>query len=362
MNTISPSTNWNPSPLQESIIPPILTINEKYNPEIAVKAEAFHKSIISAKELVQTNIPPREQITSPFFCVRDLGFIFGVRGEGKSWIAMMMARAIASSDSLHSWEVTKARRVLFVDGEMPVESIKERQEALGDPPLLLYFLQHEMLYDRACQSLDLADPIAQQALIRVIQDLEIEVLILDNLSSLFFGVKENEADSWEIVLQWLLELRRLGIAVIIAAHAGRNGEMRGTSKREDHAFWVMKVTKVEVPDGERETRFRTHFTKTRNCPLSDVPPVEWTIRPSGSGVTVSARAVTSELAVLDLINSDISTASDIAEEMNVSKGRVSQIAASLRERGFIKVNNRHYSITANGKSRLEDLNPRKRND
>jgi len=115
MNTISPSTNWNPSPLQESIIPPILTINEKYNPEIAVKAEAFHKSIISAKELVQTNIPPREQITSPFFCVRDLGFIFGVRGEGKSWIAMMMARAIASSDSLHSWEVTKARRVLFVD-------------------------------------------------------------------------------------------------------------------------------------------------------------------------------------------------------------------------------------------------------
>jgi len=36
----------------------------------------------------------------------------------------------------------------------------------------------------------------------------IKVLIIDNLSCLVSGVKENDADAWEILLAWLLDLRR----------------------------------------------------------------------------------------------------------------------------------------------------------
>jgi hypothetical protein len=42
----------------------------------------------------------------------------------------------------------------------------------------------------------------------------IKMLILDNLSCLFSGVKENDADEWEKVLNWLLDLRGRRIAVI----------------------------------------------------------------------------------------------------------------------------------------------------
>ena len=364
MNTAT-APNWNPDALKQAVaLPPPTpaTVTVGDEKEVTDKADAFRKAIMSASELAETNIPPRESIASPFYCVKDLGFIFGVRGEGKSWIAMLIAIAIAKGESLFSWVVTKPRRVLFCDGEMPLESIKERQQGLGDAPANLFFLQHELLYDRTTQSLDLADPIAQAALIKIIAERQIEVLILDNLSSLFFGLKENEADSWEIVLEWLLEMRRIGISVIIAAHAGRNGEMRGTSKREDHAFWVMKVTKVEVGDGERATRFRTNFTKSRNCPLSDCPPIEWTLRPDGSRIGVSARPVTNEFAILGLIDSDVTTASDIAEELNLSKGRVSQIVSTLRDRGWIEVSNRHYKITSTGKARLADQTLRERHD
>ena len=46
-------------------------------------------------------------------------------------------------------------------------------------------------------------------------------------------LKENDADAWELLLNWLLELRRRRIAVIIVHHAGAAGQrMRGTTKRE----------------------------------------------------------------------------------------------------------------------------------
>ena len=70
-------------------------------------------------------------------------------------------------------------------------------------------------------------------------------MFLDNLSCLFSGIKENDADAWELVLPWLLEMRRNRIAVIIVAHAGRNGYMRGTSRREDAAFWIIQLTEAK---------------------------------------------------------------------------------------------------------------------
>jgi hypothetical protein len=45
--------------------------------------------------------------------------------------------------------------------------------------------------------------------------------------------RENEAESWLPVQQWALSLRRRGISVLLDHHAGRNGEQRETSKRED---------------------------------------------------------------------------------------------------------------------------------
>jgi len=90
--------------------------------------------------------------------------------------------------------------------------------------------------------LNLTNPAVQAALLENCRQREIEILLLDNLSCLFTGLKENDADAWEVVLPWLLELRRNRIAVVFIAHAGRNGFMRGTSRREDAAFWIMQLT------------------------------------------------------------------------------------------------------------------------
>ena len=61
----------------------------------------------------------------------------------------------------------------------------------------------------------------------------VDVLLLDNRSTLLGGAGENDADEWYPVQSWLLGLRRRGITVILAEHTGRNGLPRGTSRRED---------------------------------------------------------------------------------------------------------------------------------
>jgi putative DNA primase/helicase len=47
------------------------------------------------------------------------------------------------------------------------------------------------------------------------------------------GLRENDSDAWSPIQQWLLQLRRRGLAVLIVHHAGKTGGQRGTSRRED---------------------------------------------------------------------------------------------------------------------------------
>ena len=89
----------------------------------------------------------------------------------------------------------------------------------------------------------------------------VQVVVIDNLSCLFRGVAENEANAWEAVLPWVLDLRRAGISVVVA-HAGRNGQMRGTNRREDSAHWVQSLEPAHDDSGDFNcTRFVSRFTK-----------------------------------------------------------------------------------------------------
>jgi putative DNA primase/helicase len=54
----------------------------------------------------------------------------------------------------------------------------------------------------------------------------VELLILDNLSSLTAGLRENDSDAWSPIQEWLLRLRRRGISVLIVHHAGKRGALK----------------------------------------------------------------------------------------------------------------------------------------
>jgi putative DNA primase/helicase len=70
---------------------------------------------------------------------------------------------------------------------------------------------------------------------------DIDLLILDNLSTLLTSRSESASDAWVPIQTWLLKLRRQGKSVLLVHHAGTNGRQRGTSRREDALDTVMAL-------------------------------------------------------------------------------------------------------------------------
>ena len=156
-------------------------------------------------------------------------------------------------------------------------------------------------------------------------------------------MKENEADSWELVNPWLLDLRRRKVAVVIVHHAGRSGEMRGTSKREDSVFWIIALDDAKKnADDKRGARFVTRFTKSSRNTQEEIPPCEWhlvTDKANGK-VTISHEQTQSLEVFMQLITDGVTDCADIADEMKVSKGTVSKWAKKMMDAGRLKKTNR----------------------
>jgi len=303
----------------------------------------LENSLVDSITLQTMPVEPRRFIVGPFFREGDLGFIYAKRGDGKTWLAMLLAKAAATGGAAGLWKAEGVWPVLYVDGEMPAEESKRRDLALGGACENLSWLHHEIFFDRTGRALNLTNPATQAALTELLLERGFRVLVLDNLSCLFSGVKENDADAWELVLPWLLDLRRRKIAVVIVAHAGRNGQMRGTSRREDAAFWVLKLERSGDSDEAKRLKFTSLFTKNRNAMESDCPALEWTITAEADNVvTVSAKHISGVDLLVRWVNEGLDRASDIAKEMGSSKGQVSKLAKQAEVAGRIRIEGRRY--------------------
>jgi hypothetical protein len=259
-------------------------------------------------------------------------------------MSVHLARCIAEGRNCGPWTISKSRSVLYVDGEMPLDGLRERDRALRQKITApLYFLHHDQHFRLTGRGLNLTDPIAQAALLAAIEECRAEVVFLDNLSCLFSGMRENEADAWEAVLPWLLTLRRKGIAVCIVHHSGRNpANMRGTSKREDAAFWVMRLDAPSVADNNVGARFIGRFTKNREGDEAEAGPWQWTFETTGGVTRVHHVRMDNLDAFIQLVADGMESCKDIAEEMGVSKGAVSKWAKRAAELKRIKITGQRY--------------------
>ena len=309
----------------------------------------FDKATCPAGKLAEIEIPPRAPIVGNWLMEGDLGFIYGVRGLGKTWLAMLLGRRIAEGVTIGDWTVHQPRKVLYVDGEMPFDGIRERDAALSSTAEAgISYLQHEALFHATGRVLNLTNLLAQAALLEKCQREKIEVLFLDNLSCLFSGIKENDADAWEQVLPWLLDLRRNRIAVVFIAHAGRNGAMRGTSRREDAAFWIIELTEAkDVGVVQTGAKFVARFVKNRNATEAECPPLEWHFvrRENEARAHVSWKKLSTPDIFRQCLEDGLTTATDIAEEMRLSKGQVSKMATAAIRAGWLTKDGREYKLT-----------------
>jgi putative DNA primase/helicase len=296
----------------------------------------YSGAICTSEELETLDVPSRQFLMGQWMREGDLGFVFGERGSGKTWFVDAIATSLSTGQDLYGWTVPAAIDVLLIDGEMPLDASRDRLKGMSPNNSRLHILHHERLFDQSGLAMNLTSERAQRTITEICYRRSIKLLVLDNLSCLFGGIKENDADDWEKVLNWLLDLRRRRIAVLIVHHASRAGTMRGTSKREDAAFWVIRVDEVkDRAEHERGARFQTAFVKQRNSDKREWTR-DWTFETADSGeVSISCKEISFDEKVMQLIQDGIRTASDLAEELGVHKSTTSRAANRLEEKELI---------------------------
>lgn len=313
-------------------------------PEANPWPAALTASMCSSKELQGLELTPRAPILDKWFKEGDLGFIFAPRGVGKTWLAIDLAQGIAEGRDVGPWKRCEARPVLYLDGEMPPDSIKVRDRGLGVGSENLVYVNHEILFQKTGLIFNLADPQLQNAVLENCLDNRIRVLFLDNLSTLVSGADENKGMDWEMLQSWLLVLRRHKIAVVFIHHAGRNPkEMRGHSKREDSAFWVIRLERVDDIGPQIGAKFVARFTKCRNA-AEEPCAYEWCYIPSGERTQVTFRQMSPMDVFKRQIREGLCHATDIAGEMGISKGYVSKLAKKAEAAGWLTIENGVYKM------------------
>ena len=307
----------------------------------------FTAGIVSAAELQSIELPHHAPLLGEWFAEADLGFVYAARGVGKTHLCLGLARALAEGSSIGPWHARAAVPVLYVDGEMNAEQIRERDAALAKCAGTLDYLNHELLFHRTEKTLNLTRKECQDALTALCIQRGVRVLFLDNLSCLFSGIAENDNDAWEAVLPWLLHLRKINVAVVIVAHAGRNGQMRGASRREDSAAWTLRLDDaIDAATVKRGAKFVSTFTKPSRHTPRETPAYEWEFSPDASGrCEVVFREASGLEVFLQWLRDGLNTCKDIAEAMDVSKGTVSKLAKRAEAAGRIHNSGKNYTLT-----------------
>ena len=155
----------------------------------------------------------------------------------------------------------RQRNVLYVDGEMPLVSLQERLREISagfgrDIPNDGFRI---LAADNVEGGINLSTEHGQEAIEPLLSG--IDLLILDNLSTLLTSRSETASDAWVPIQTWLLKLRREGKSVLLIHHAGTNGRQRGTSRREDALDTVIALRRPEDYSPEQGARFEIHFEK-----------------------------------------------------------------------------------------------------
>lgn len=206
-------------------------------------------------------IPPRDYLLGSVICTTSRWLIFGDTGVGKSLIACAIGAAIASGRPFLEWGGRRPARVMYLDGEMPAETFKERMQLLADlygSDIAFYGYNRDDLGDGQMPPLNLED--GEKWLKKEIGAVMPDFIIFDSIMSLLTGVMSEE-ESWEPVkrlARWITSLR---IGQLWIHHTGHDSTKGfGTKTRE----WEMDtVLRLAFASEDRDGPITMDFRKTR---------------------------------------------------------------------------------------------------
>jgi putative DNA primase/helicase len=287
---------------------------------------------LGVTDFLKLDIKPREMLLEPILPQKGLVMLYGTRGTGKTMVALGLAYAVATGTGFLKWKADKPRRVLLVDGEMPAAALQERLSwhAVGtnaEPGDNLKIL---------CGDLIELGGVGNVGNPKVQAELEphlvgIDVLILDNLSTLTAVIRDNDAESWNPIQEFLLKLRRRNISVLIVHHANKGGEQRGTSRREDVLDTVISLRRPSDYEPTEGARFEVHIEKGRGITGDALKPFEAKFEVRDNAAVWTTREIEDvKLAEIKMLVEDKMSTAKIAEMIGMSRSQTYRLVKKVK--------------------------------
>jgi DNA-binding CsgD family transcriptional regulator len=302
--------------------------------------------------------------------------IFGKRGIGKTWLCTLIGLALTrkrqADIEIGSWYPKHAASCLYIDAEMNNRQLQDNISRLAEclPPEdpeapLLILSAHDFTLQYQTQ-FNIGNRETREALYNLlVEDRRIEVLILDNTAALTPGIEENTKEAWDPINQWLISLRHLGVAVVLIHHAGKAGQQRGTSGREDAMDTIIRLDYPEDYDSAKDfAYFQVTFEKSRNLQPGDdkspfclriVEHVEGGLTwKQESGLTRTQKIDQDIAEVLHLWEQGLSN-TQIAEKIGRSNATVTKRIKRAQRLSYLESSGKHMRLTAKGKGLLNNF-------
>lgn len=318
------------------------------NPDVQTLAKLAHASLngeeqptglasalIEYSTLVTLDLPTRKHYL-PWLPEAGNVMVVGWRGIGKTWFQLGLTASLVTGTPFLKWPIIDPAGVLYVDGEMQLDELRSRMTDLlpGPPKAPLHFLSSEMVYHRLKRDLILSSETVRDEILGILDaHPEIRVLIFDNISTLFCGIDEDKKRDWEPIAAWLIRLRHRGLATILVHHAGKGGQQRGTSGREDALDTVIHLDRPSTYEANEGCHFEVKFTKCRSLRGMDVVPLDVRLIDTGKPLTWAYKDLdrSKEDQVRELLADGLTKNAEIAEALGIDRTYVWKLRKKIEK-------------------------------
>ncbi len=218
---------------------------------------------------LERDIPPRDFLLGGVFSTTSRWLIVGETGVGKTLFTLEMAAAISAGQSFLGWDGHRPCRVMYLDGEMPAETFKERLTIVANAygtNLKLFAYNRDVLGEDEMPPLNTPD--GKTWLWREIETVKPDMIVIDSIMCCTSG-NMSEEDSWEPIKALVRALSSQRIGQIWLHHTGHDASRAyGTKTREWEMDTVVMLTKQpedEEFDESGMAPFKLAFSKKRLC-------------------------------------------------------------------------------------------------
>ena len=234
----------------------------------------YTPNIFSADTLLKMDIPEIEWLLYPLIPQKGISLVSAARGVGKSYFAMAAAIATASGFNFLGFKADKPRRVLYIDGEMNGKTLQDRMNQLiagfekegkkvnrdnlfifgsdfqGDNPMINFYNENDW-------------DVLEQAITKLGH---VDLIIVDNVFTLYECQDENSAASWQKFNKWSLKQRHKDRSVMWVHHTGKDIERggRGSSAIETLLDTSLLLKTPQGHNPKNGAAIIARYTKSRS--------------------------------------------------------------------------------------------------